>query len=254
MRIPLTRLGRRGRRIAVGAGAALVVTAGVAHAAAGGANVIYACKLSRAGTIRLIDPGHSGLTGHCTRAETAISWNQQGPAGPAGPTGPQGPMGETGATGPMGLTGATGPQGPKGDTGPQGPKGDTGPQGPKGDTGPQGVPGADGVSGIRVQSASTTATANSQVAGTLFCNPGEKVTGGGLTTSAANTAPPAGVYVASSGPTSDGTGWTGAITNTSGSTVPVTLYIICAKAPAGSPSAAVKTLATSGLHITKLNG
>jgi len=38
----------------------------------------------------------------CPRHTTAITWNQTGPAGPAGATGPAGPAGPTGATGPAG--------------------------------------------------------------------------------------------------------------------------------------------------------
>jgi len=66
-------------------------------------------------TIHLVTAGTPCLAGM-----TAITWNQQGPAG------------------------ATGPQGPAGPAGPQGPKGDTGPQGPKGDTGAAGAAGAPG--------------------------------------------------------------------------------------------------------------
>jgi hypothetical protein len=241
--------GRRGRRIVIGAGAALAVSAGVAYAGSGSTDVIYACKLNNVGTIRLIDPSRSGFTGHCTHAETQISWNQSGPAGPVGPKGD------------------TGPQGPKGDTGPQGPqgepgaKGDTGPQGPKGDTGPQGPAGADGVAGFHVKSGSLDSPPGTQVFGTLFCDAGEKATGGGFTTAPAGSPPPIGAYVASSGPTSDGAGWTGATTNTSNATVTVTIYTVCAKAPAGSATAAARTLAAptgdpvpSGLHLATLGG
>jgi hypothetical protein len=106
------RLGRRSRQIAIGVGAAMALSAGLAYAAAsGGSTVITACELNNIGTIRLIQPGRSGLQGRCSNLETQISWNQQGPAGTAGPkgdTGPAGPKGDTGAAGPQG---ATGPQG-----------------------------------------------------------------------------------------------------------------------------------------------
>ena len=51
----------------------------------------------------------------CLSFETAISWNQKGPAEPQGT---QGPKGDQGEQGPMG---ATGPKGDKGDPGSQGP-------------------------------------------------------------------------------------------------------------------------------------
>ena len=69
----------------------------------------------------------------CRAGFQAITWNAQGPQGPAGPIGaqgPQGPVGPTGAQGPAGPTGAQGPQGPTGPTGAQGPQG---PQGPAGE-------------------------------------------------------------------------------------------------------------------------
>ena len=188
-------LGRRTRRIAVAAGAALAVSAGAAYAAGSNTDVIYACKLNHAGTIRLIDPSHSGLAGKCTRAETQISWNRQGPAGAAGPAGQQG------------LKGDTGLQGPKGDTGLQGPKGDTGPQGPKGDTGPQGAPGApgtNGLAGIHIISASTQSGPNTVVNGVLNCPAGQIAIGGGFTTVAPGAPPVPGAYVSSSAPTPDG--------------------------------------------------
>jgi hypothetical protein len=103
------RLGRRSRQIAIGVGAAMALSAGLAYAAAsGGSTVITACELNNIGTIRLIQPGRSGLQGRCSNLETQISWNQQGPAGTAGPkgdTGPAGPKGDTGAAGPQGATG-----------------------------------------------------------------------------------------------------------------------------------------------------
>jgi hypothetical protein len=65
----------------------------------------------------------------CPKGTTAISWNQTGPAGPAGATGPTGPAGPKGATGPAGAQGLPGPTGP---VGPQGLIGNTGPPGPPG--------------------------------------------------------------------------------------------------------------------------
>jgi hypothetical protein len=65
----------------------------------------------------------------CPKGTTAITWNQQGPAGAAGPAGP------AGAAGPVGPAGLAGP---KGDTGAQGPAGATGPVGPAGPAGTDG--------------------------------------------------------------------------------------------------------------------
>jgi hypothetical protein len=125
--------------LALGLGGA---TAALASGSGSGGQQIHAC-VSRGvlgageGLIRIVDDASA-----CRPHETALSWNQTGPAGPQGATGPQGPTGDTGATG------ATGPQGSKGDTGapgatgpqgPQGTTGDTGPQGPKGDRGPAGA-------------------------------------------------------------------------------------------------------------------
>jgi hypothetical protein len=47
----------------------------------------------------------------CPKGTTAISWNEQGPAGQAGAKGPAGPAG---ATGPAGSPGPAGPSGPAG--------------------------------------------------------------------------------------------------------------------------------------------
>jgi hypothetical protein len=78
-----------------------------------------ACELNGIGTIRIVSDAS-----RCTRLESFISWNVQGPAGPAGSVGPAGPAG------PQGDAGPAGPQGPKGDPGAQGP---AGPQGPPAD-------------------------------------------------------------------------------------------------------------------------
>src|SRR5215831_8137726 len=113
------------RTVLIGAGAALAVVAGstTAYAAVTGpidsSGVIHGCYVNTPVngllTIHLVTAGTP-----CPAGMTAITWNQQGPAG------------------------ATGPQGPAGPAGPQGPKGDTGPQGPKGDTGAAGAAGAPG--------------------------------------------------------------------------------------------------------------
>jgi hypothetical protein len=79
--------------------------------------VFTACVKDGKGTVRLID-FEAGE--RCRAAETATTWNEQGPQGPHGEPGPQG------------EPGLQGPSGPQGDPGPQGPQGETGPPGPPG--------------------------------------------------------------------------------------------------------------------------
>lgn len=120
---------------AAGMSALLLVAGGAAGAAitaspvSGG--IIYGCyaksTVNGAHSLILQNKG----TG-CPAGDTAISWNQQGPAGPAGRQGPGGSAGATGAAGPEG------PQGPAGPAGTQGPGGSAGATGP---AGPQGPPG-----------------------------------------------------------------------------------------------------------------
>lgn len=71
----------------------------------------------------------------------------QGPTGPTGPQGIQGVPGEIGPTGPQGLQGVQGVAGVTGPTGPQGPQGIAGTVGATGPTGPQGLQGIQGVTG-----------------------------------------------------------------------------------------------------------
>jgi len=133
------------------------------------------------GQLRVVDSASD-----CKNNETAISWNEKGVPGAAGATGPAGAKGDAGPQGPQGPQGPAGDQGPAGpagavgDAGPAGPPGAAGAQGPKGDQGPQGTAGADGAATTynyrRVFSASGSAFA--------FCQPGEKVTGGGAFTDA----------------------------------------------------------------------
>ena len=110
--------------------------------------------------LRVLGSGQS-----CTRDETPIAWNVEGPKGDRGPAGPQGAAGATGLAGaagpagavgppgvpgPMGAMGATGAQGPSGANGapgPQGPAGTNGAPGPQGPTGADGAPGPQGPQG-----------------------------------------------------------------------------------------------------------
>lgn len=94
------------------AGAALVVALGGVAAIATAASedeTVRGCRNLRHGLVRIVVDGRP-----CKRNEAAISWNKQGPAGPAGETGAQGPAGPQGDPG---VAGPPGPQGPKGEPG-----------------------------------------------------------------------------------------------------------------------------------------
>ena len=88
------------RTVLIGTGAVLGLgTDGIAYAAAAGpvsSGVIHGCYTTKASngshTLVLQDVGTT-----CPAGDTAIKWNQKGPAGPAGPTGPAGPQGPAGA-------------------------------------------------------------------------------------------------------------------------------------------------------------
>src|SRR4051794_31456662 len=135
-----------------------VLAAGVAYSAIPDGDGVYtACKLNATGTVRLIDPGVSGVLGHCNASlETQISWNQKGQPGAVGPTGPQGPPGPAGAAGKDGINGTNGV------------------------AGKDGAPGKDGVS----------VTSQPEPAGANCAGGGAKFTdGGGQTTFACSAAP-----------------------------------------------------------------
>jgi hypothetical protein len=191
-------------------GAAVIAVAGGGTALAAGnpsptAGVYQGCLSAANGSLYTVALNPTSDP-QCRPHDTAVTWNETGPAGPQGPKGdtgamgPQGPKGDTGATGqagadgsqgPVGLTGATGatgptgamgPQGPKGDAGPagsQGPKGDAGPagsQGPKGDTGPQGPAGS---SALSYHNETQLITPLATVDVTARCPSGQRATGGG---------------------------------------------------------------------------
>src|ERR1044071_3666090 len=80
---------------------------------AASAETIYACKSNPQGTIRIVTAATI-----CSGKETKISWNTEGPAGPAGGAGPAGPFGPAGEVGPPGPAGAAGPAGPAGGVSP----------------------------------------------------------------------------------------------------------------------------------------
>src|SRR3954465_12108383 len=93
-----------------------VLAAGVAYSAIPDGNGVYtACKLNATGTIRLIDPGVSGVLGRCNASlETQISWNQKGQPGAAGAGGKDGLNGRDGAPGAAGIDGKDGAPGKDG--------------------------------------------------------------------------------------------------------------------------------------------
>jgi hypothetical protein len=74
---------------------AIVVVAAVQAAIPDPSGAIHACYRSN-GNLRLVDRSS------CTSSETALTWNQTGPQGPAGAPGPQGPPG---IAGPPGVAG-----------------------------------------------------------------------------------------------------------------------------------------------------
>jgi len=143
---------------------------------------------------------------------TAVS-SFTGERGPAGPQGPKGDSGERGPTGPTGTTGLKGDIGPKGDTGP------TGPQGPAGPAGPSGISGL----AYSVNSPGIYVPSDSAGGGYVRCPIGKKALGGGASVDNAN------VYVTTSAPLDDGTGWTVHFHNKSSSAVTVYAWAICAK-------------------------
>jgi hypothetical protein len=132
----------------------VVVAAGVATSSISvspqtTSSTIYACALDRIGTLRMVASPSQCVGG----LETSVSWNVQGPVGPAGAAGPQGPLGlqgplgMTGPIGPAGVSGSTGATGPQGVAGPAGANGAAGPSGPQGSPGPIGPQGPAGPGG-----------------------------------------------------------------------------------------------------------
>lgn len=84
--------------------AIMTALSGVAYAANNRtASVIHACYSTSTGNLR--------IASSCERTEAAISWNEEGPVGPAGQAGPGGPRGEDGPPGPAGRRGPAGARG-----------------------------------------------------------------------------------------------------------------------------------------------
>ncbi len=156
----------RTRTAFLGIGSAIVLTigGGTAYATIAGGPVDSGGVIHGCYTTQALNGSHvfvlqdSGT--NCPKGTTAISWNQQGAAGPAGPAGATGAEGATGPQGPIGLTGPAGP------TGSAGPAGPTGAIGPQGVAGPQGPPGPAGTSSIDALDGTVCNTGSSN-AGTL---------------------------------------------------------------------------------------
>jgi type VI secretion system secreted protein Hcp len=93
----------RALKVAVPTAAALIAGGAVALGAIPASDgTIHACYVTGgapSGALRIVDEGVQ-----CEPSETAITWNQRGPAGPAGPTGPTGDTGPSGS----GDTGSSG--------------------------------------------------------------------------------------------------------------------------------------------------
>ncbi|HEX6020367.1 MAG TPA: hypothetical protein VFZ00_00130, partial [Solirubrobacter sp.] len=186
---------------------------------------------------------------------------EQGDPGAPGAPGAKGEKGDPGAPGAPGAKGEKGDPGAPGAPGAKGEKGDPGPAGAKGDKGDPGPAGADGLAGLQVVTASLDSPPGSSVWGTQLCPSGKKALNGGFTTVPAGTPPVNGVYISSSAPTADDSGWTGATVNTSSQTITVTIYTTCVNPPAGTPAAATRAAAAtrdeqpaSGLHVARLSG
>jgi type VI secretion system secreted protein Hcp len=90
-------------KIAVPTAAALIAGGAVALGAIpstdGTIHACYATGGTPTGALRIVDEGVQ-----CATGETAISWNQQGPAGPTGPTGDTGAPGGSGSSSGSGGT------------------------------------------------------------------------------------------------------------------------------------------------------
>src|SRR5215471_16893258 len=116
----LTRLGLLVAAACAAAGGTILVAYAGSDAAR--QTAIHACAKTGDGRLRAVD-----ANARCKRDERAMTWNVDGPKGPAGPAGP------TGSAGPVGPAGSTGPAGPQG---PAGTAGERGPAGAPGLTGP----------------------------------------------------------------------------------------------------------------------
>src|SRR6266545_892609 len=90
------------KRILLAATAVVAVAAGVGYAAIPSSDGVVTACYAKSGDLRVID-AEAGA--QCKAGETALSWNQTGPAGPAGTQGPPGPPGPPGEPGAAGISG-----------------------------------------------------------------------------------------------------------------------------------------------------
>jgi hypothetical protein len=173
----LARSAGRGVWLVVGTLVGGALVGGVAYAAipaTGG--VIQGCYNTASGQLRVL---HSSASkkGACTKAETAIHWNETGLKGQAGV---QGSKGDTGA---KGLTGTPGAAGTPGATGAIGLTGSTGAAstvpGPTGATGP---PGSQSLNVQQITNAVpiVNGSGTNQYETDATCPPGYTVIGGGV--------------------------------------------------------------------------
>jgi len=101
----------RSRWIGLLAALGLLAVAGTAAATIPDSNqVIHGCYSRSGGSLRVIDDGVT----NCSKTETALTWNAQGPQGPQGIQGPKGDQGVQGVQGVQGQQGVQGPPGPSG--------------------------------------------------------------------------------------------------------------------------------------------
>lgn len=216
-----------GRRTAVALGI-IVPVVGAASWVAASENpspTIHACVHRETGQVRIVSAGEQ-----CRRNETALEWNAEGPAGPAGAgaEGVMGPAGPQGEMGPAGPQGDIGPAGPAGDPGPAGPQGEPGPAGPAGPAGPQGPAGAGGISGWEQRTAFTMVSAGGIGSAVVRCTSGKQVFTGGFAT------PGTGMTIVESHPatvaTGQNPGWIVWARNSGASDTTLTVYAVCATA------------------------
>jgi len=223
-----------GHRTAVALGIIVPVVGAASWVAAGEdpSATIHACVQRDSGQVRIVSAAEA-----CRRSETALEWNAEGPAGPAGAAGPAGPAGAAGARGDMGPAGPqgdTGPAGATGDPGPAGPQGESGPTGPgglqgeTGPAGPAGPAGAPGISGWEQRTAFAVVSAGGTASAVVRCTSGKQVLGGGFAT------PGEGTTIVESHPASvapgQNPGWIVWARNTSAAETTLTAYALCATA------------------------
>ncbi|HZI38860.1 MAG TPA: hypothetical protein VFF24_11195 [Acidimicrobiia bacterium] len=222
-----------GQRTAVALGIIIPVVGAASWVAASEnpSPTIHACVHRETGQVRIVSGGEQ-----CRRPETALEWNAEGPAGPAGAGAPgaMGPAGPQGEVGPAGPTGDPGPAGPQGDPGPAGPQGETGaagpagPQGATGPAGPAGPAGSGGLSGWEQRTAFTIVSAGGTGSAVVRCSTGKQVLSGGFAT------PGIGMSIVESHPATvtsgQNPGWIVWARNSGSSDTTLTVYALCATA------------------------